>query len=134
VLNNLSNIRISLFLFLILQGCLKTGDDGVDDECIAKLETTNVTYAQNVQSIVQARCESCHGVAPNTGRSNLNSLICLQNTAACVHVNGTFTYTYDDLLGFLNLSITQSKHMPPNQQISGCDKFALFKWRDDGFL
>ena len=95
----------------------------LNNECtsIANCDIENVTFLNNVQPIVQNKCQGCHsGVAPQGGIS-LSSYIEIK---ASVN-SGRF-------LGSINHSSGYAAMPPSSAKLPSCDIDQIMRWINDG--
>ncbi len=89
---------VSIFAFLVTS-CTSDGDDPIDPP------VKDVTYKDNIKSIIDSKCISCHASTPNNGAPM--ALVTLQNVKEAVEnrdligrvANGSMPIGNDNLTG-----------------------------------
>ena len=104
-----------IFLALILTRCSK---DDVDEIIVIPPTSGDITYANNIQSIISSNCLSCHGSTPSNGAPM--SLTTFTNVKNATENRG--------LIGLI-----EDGTMPPTGNLSVA-QVQLFKtWRSEGY-
>lgn len=79
-----------------------------------------VTYEQDVKSIIQNNCITCHGGPSPSARLDLTNPTALKNAI-----------NYKDLIKRMN---NEEDPMPPKEMLTLQERLIVYKWKKDGFL
>jgi mono/diheme cytochrome c family protein len=108
------------FAVLIVEGCYYDNEEflyGKGSAC----DTTNVRYSQQVKSILESNCVSCHNI-------NLaNGLVRLDD-----HVNAKIHVNDGSLMGTIRHASGYVAMPPSGSKLSNCDIAILQAWINQG--
>lgn len=116
-----SGIKFLILIFmggLLMSGCYYDNEEELypaPDDC----DTTAVSFAADVQPIINNNCISCH--SGNTPSGNLR----LENYSQ-ISANANNIYNR------ISLPVTDVNHMPPGIQLDDCIILKIKTWLDNG--
>jgi hypothetical protein len=97
--------------------------DLVPKDATNQCETSNMSYARDIDPILQSNCTSCHSAGNSAGGG-----IVLDNYAAVK------SYTESSLIDRVSLPTTDGSFMPKGgSSIGSCNISKLTAWKDQGF-
>lgn len=109
--------------FIIFNCTNASHDDLHDHEEENPDPTANVTYVDDIKSIIDSRCTSCHGTTPTNGAPPGSSFT-------------TYTQVKNNVVKIINRINGTPSIMPPtgNSPLTQTQIDLIEKWKDDGLL
>lgn len=89
-----------------------------DADCVKDIKARTVSYAKDVQPVLQKYCISCHSNMPDAAQYRANYY---PNS----EVNSAYARSA--------LPLSDSKHMPTGSNLTSCNLLILQKWENDGY-
>lgn len=109
-------------LSLIIQSCYYDNQQEIHPSNTASCDTTAITYANQIKTIIQTQCPNCHSGTSPSGGINLDTYEGVKTVVANGRLYGAINYTS----GF--------RPMPPTQKMSDCEINSIKIWMDAGAL
>jgi hypothetical protein len=108
--------------FLLLSSCYYDVQEELHPGISSQVcDTTNITYAVSISTIMDNNCNSCHSTAAASGNAILDNYADLRIVA----LNGRLEGAIEHLSGFAA--------MPQNvPMLSQCDRLTIKKWIENG--
>jgi len=121
IMKNLTKLLAIIFvLTLLFCGCYNDSEEDLYKFSKSGCDTTNVTYAQTVEPIIQTTCSSCHGGTSPSGNLTLQSY---SNVVSAVSTKNLYA----------RISST-SNPMPPSGLMNACTIKQIKRWINMGSL
>ena len=117
VLKFLAIILVSTVLFY---GCYNDSEEDLYKFAKSNCDTTNVTYAQTIASIIQTTCTNCHSGSSPSGNLTLQSY---SDVASAVNTKNLYARI-----------TSTSNPMPPSGLMNACSIKQIKKWINMGSL
>ncbi|MDY7396558.1 cytochrome c [Aureibaculum sp. 2210JD6-5] len=111
-MKNILIVFISIFAFMLVS-CTSDGDDPIDQP------VKNITYKDNIKSIIDSKCISCHASTPNSGAPM--ALVTLQQVKEAVENR--------DLIG----RVANGSMPPGNEDLTAAQIQLIKDWEKNSF-
>ncbi len=116
------NKQAPFLTLLLVMGMIGCTSDNYDDYYADNCDTTNVTYSESVQPIMQNRCVSCHNANFPSGGVRLDNYEQVKKHA-----------DEGDLLGSIK-HLPGYEPMPQGSKLDDCTILKIEIWIDNGAL